>query len=209
VTKIWAGAGDPGDKGADEYLFPDQWDQVELGGELLPGIAEIVGGGTSQKLDVRSPKGSFSVTIVDNGTEPNRFSIRVTIWTQEQLDVWERMRVKLQPRPGKGGMQRVPIRHPECAAAGVTVVCVEGISFGKPGQARGSREYEIRCIQWTPEVKGNATKRMGKGPSIPDILQTGQSRPPDGGYSPAAANFSSNTGVEVYVPPSEAEAGPE
>lgn len=61
------------------------WDKVYLGGEALPGVAEV-SVQQARKIRDRGVPGRNGVRLIDGGAEAGKVSIRLKIWTPAQLD---------------------------------------------------------------------------------------------------------------------------
>lgn len=192
---IWSSSAAPGDEWAETSI--DEWSRVRLAGEVLPGRAEVVGADVGRKIDVKAPPGSGGATITDRGTEPSRFGIKVTIWTEAHLAAWKRIVPKLLTRP-RGGLTRWPIYHPALEIQGIREVVVERIGSMQPGSQTGEMTAEIRLIQWMPPKRTNQTKTLKVGdPALTDL-------------DPNAPNFMTADGQQVNrpPPPSKTNTGP-
>jgi hypothetical protein len=199
---MWGQGGTATDAGA-QWAQPGPWQTVRLAGQPLPGKAEVLGGSASRRVDVKNAPGADGAGITDRGLEPSRFKVRVTLWTAEHLAAWERRLPRIQPRAGKGGLQRASIYHPALAHLGITEVCITQVSALQPGSTVGTYVSEIDCLQWLPPGK-NVTKTITKStPSIPDVETSGDNYQLPNGQSVSVAPEASSVS-----PPSELESGP-
>ncbi len=148
--------------------YSDQaWNQVGLGDIYLPGVCSIEGLSVGIKVDVKSPKGSDQPTSKDNGVEPSKFQIRVTL-TEKDWPFWLACLPTFHPR--RPGRTRSPLEilHPEPNSLGIQHVRVTAIK-ATPPTARGGKAYIIDCTEWFPEQKAQSKKseKTKAGPPAP------------------------------------------
>ena len=147
-------------RGAYFQLVPDLgqgslWDTCTLGGRQLPGIVRCEGE-PGRKWDVKTGPGTDGATITDQGFEPAKPTITVTIWTPAQWLELQDILAALVPRPGKSATKSppaVPITHPALNAVGIDKVLILSVASLKPGSVRGTMEQSIKCIQWLKPKK--------------------------------------------------------
>ncbi len=142
---------------------PNPWDYVALNGVVLPGIAKVkVGKG--RKLDVKLPPASHGATITDRGYKPAPVEITLTQWTPSQNTLMQQLMsgantlLSLEPKPNTSYQAPAyPIDHPATAMHGVTNVIIEDIEGPEDSSVKGAKEYRIKCLQFFPPPKLDAT----------------------------------------------------
>jgi len=202
AAPMWDQGGSNADLGA-QWAQPGPWQSVRIAGEQLPGKAEVIGGAAARKVDVKHATGADGAGVTDRGLEPARFKIRVSLWTGEHLARWERIVARVQPRAGKGGLQRVSVYHPALAQLGIHHICIVQVSVLQPGNVRGVYTTEIDCLQWMPPGKDVTKTVSTNSPSLTDL-------------DASSSNYQLPNGKSVHVapeassvsPPSETEAAP-
>lgn len=129
---------------------PDLWDEVQLGGDKLPGLCVIDDGEIGRKLDLRKSPGTDGGRIVDKGYDLGKLKISVTIWTAEQFSAWETLLPKILPRRKLTDRQPLEIVHPAINEIGIDAVYIVKISPLKNGSVWGSKTSVIECIEFNP-----------------------------------------------------------
>lgn len=150
---------------------PEVWDRLKLGDDWLPGPVTVAIKEVSSGLDVRkAPKSNRSV-LVDQGYEPIRASIKMTIgfdpssseWSsaEEQFKLWQKIFEKLRPKRAQK-RNAITVAHPALAMVGVSRVYVDSIS-GLVGDGPGIRTVQISLIEQAPVV---ASSSFGGGGAV-------------------------------------------
>ncbi len=134
------------DDGADG----DAWSVVWLGGELLPGLAEVTTA-PSRDIDVQKSSGSDGARLKDTGYQPAEVTIALRMSSQEQLQAWEALLPSLHPRRPGGLRQPLAIQHPNPNSFGVVNVYPKKISAPPP--VDGVWTVTIECLEWFPGPK--------------------------------------------------------
>lgn len=149
--------GDPILYGTGPTFAPNAWDVVFLGGDPLPGIAEVDGSPKIQ-FDKKKPPGADGLTVTGQGYLPGPVDIELTLWTQEQWDFFQAMAGKIWVTPNKGQpVKALDISHPAFDLWKVNKVIVESVSVPKRGKIPGSISIKIRCVQFLPPGAKNRT----------------------------------------------------
>jgi len=168
---------------------PNPWDQVALGGVMLPGLARVkVRKG--RKLDVKQPPGSHGATITDRGYKPAQVDIHLTVWTYAQWQALQSLfdgsnaALTLEPKPNTSyAAPAYPIDHPATAMRQVSSIIIDEIEGPEPSSSmKGAVEFSFKCTQFFPPPKQNATNTP-KGTIAP---QPNALTPPDPSSSPPA-----------------------
>jgi hypothetical protein len=136
---------------------PESWDTCILGGEILPGIADVTFE-KDREFDVKKSSGSDGVVLQDLGAKAATGTIVLTVWAPEQWDDWQRIRPNIEP--SKPGALKSPLTivHPSAAAAGVDVIVVTHLSESMPRKG-GSMRIKMECLQWFPQPKPVQAKK--------------------------------------------------
>ena len=170
------------------------WDVAFLDNEQVPGLVTCVPK-TARKIDAANSPGLDSATLRFQGMDPGTFSLGILVWTPEQQAALETLLVRVAPAPGrvtyangqytsinKANGQKKPASfkfyHPAAAAAGITTIVVESVTWYEAGPAPQSRTVTLECKQALPPKPGvvgksvvNAPNRGGvgdaPGPSAP------------------------------------------
>lgn len=127
------------------------WDFVWLGGELLPGVAQV-SVKLGSDLDVKKPPGGTGATIRDQGDPPAEVTIVLNVANQAELDQLESMRPKLRPKSKTGARDPLEIQHPNPNFWGITAVTVKEIDSPSPNAVQGW-DLTITCLEWFPAPK--------------------------------------------------------
>lgn len=209
MATAWKTAGDQRvDEFADTYVR-DPWDVVLLDRQEIPGACRIVGLSVSSKIDVKTPAGSDGGNVSDRGYEPAQFRIVVQLWTAEQYEKWSKLQQVIRPRPGKGGVRRFAVAHPDLSDKGIAEVLVTSVSGLDESGAAGVREAEIECVQYLPPKK--QAKGSQKLDYTPWSKTEGPAIDPNGrqsyteGFKFATAERPED---EMSIPPSETQTNP-
>lgn len=135
------------------YDQPDAWDTAILGGNTLPGLADVkVTKG--RKLDVKQSPGTHGATLTDQGYKPAKVTITLTLHTAEQWAAFQAMAPSLEPPPGKAYSQPFDILHPSTSVRGVKSVQIEDIDGPDKGSIPGTKVVTIKCVQYFPPKAG-------------------------------------------------------
>lgn len=161
---------------------PDTWDRMKLGDDWLPGPVEVTIKDVSSGLDVRKAPKSNRATLVDQGYEPIKVTVKLTIgfnpsssaWPSalEQFSQWLKINEKLRPKRAQK-RNALTVSHPQLAIFGVSRVFVDSIS-GLSGSGPGSREITISLIEQAPVVSsasfgGSGAVQAGPAKAAPPI----------------------------------------
>lgn len=181
--------------GADGPLTaPMEWDTCELQGIHCPGIVEVIIESRARRVQNKKNNGNDGATPTFRGLDPAKLTIRVTIWTPDQNDQWDAMLPIIYPLPNKGTnkLNAIDISHPATTQARIKSIIVEDVRGPMPGSVRGSKTYELKCVQFVPvKVKKSATKtNTGSAATTPAFTPTTQSanNPPP----PSQTDFTPN-----------------
>ena len=148
----------------DPLRDPD--DTVSLGGRDVPGIVKIVGLSAPRDFDERRGFGMAGARLVYRGQKLSRFSLNVSLYTQEHWDDWRDFSdiVRRPPPPDRAslaGATSIPalqravrgranplrIRHPLLEEYRVSQVVVEDVTAPVEDET-GVWSIEIKLIQY-------------------------------------------------------------
>ena len=145
------------------------WDVAFVDGEQVPGIVKCVPK-TARKIDTANSPGLDAATLRFQGMDPGTFSLQIMVWTAEQQASLETLLNKVAPAPGRATYangkytstniktgQKKPASfqfyHPAAAAAGITTIVVESVTWYEDGPVPQSRTCTLDCKQALPPKK--------------------------------------------------------
>ena len=140
------------------------WDVCTLNNVQLPGRA-VVRVRKGRKLDVKQPPGSHGATITDRGYKPADVEITLIQWTPKQHTAMQALlngsNTALNLEPAATSAYKAPaypIDHPATAMRKVTSIIIEDIEGpDESSSVKGAKEYKLKCTQFFPPPKLNAT----------------------------------------------------
>lgn len=152
---------------------PGLWERPTLDGIVLPGRPKIEGLKVRRKIDKRSAAGSDGGTLRDRGYELASFQIKLTLWTETHLQVWEELLPRINPRRRLADRTPLAIYTPECAQLGIDRVYVESVSGLLESSIPGAREATIELIEFRPAspTQQSVTRRVQPDPTAPVLTQ--------------------------------------
>lgn len=171
------------------------WDLCVLGGDRLPGLAEVSTNGLKLTRDSNRAPGKNGGKPVYTGLDEQEVKIKVIVWTQSQLDILWGLRSKLLPLPGKQP-ENVSIDSPWLKLIGINSVAVTAVSgMQRHTSARVPRgvEVTITASHWL-----GASKGAGKNVTAQPKRNVSTTRPYKGATSPV--NSSGACGPPNYQP---------
>lgn len=169
------------------------WDTFFLGDFSLPGKAEVkVGSGAGRKLDTRAAAGSDGWSLVDRGASPVKFTVTLTLWTQDQYDRWSEASRIITSQLGLGRQRGANdvARNPVLADLNVTHAYIEEVG-GLDLKGDGSATVELKFVQFKPPSRRAATHRVQPhvpphyDPHAPDTNPALTQQPPAATRTPA------------------------
>ena len=147
MVPFWAPGSVP-----DAYESPSQWDIFYIGGDPLPGLARVRGA-RQIKVDQRNAPGTEGSTLTFLGRTSAEIQVTLRMWTNEQLDVWNKMVPKIQPPPGKLPPEPLDVYHPALAMLAMkSLLCLDA-GIMQPSGDPGVFETQLRFIEFLPEMK--------------------------------------------------------
>jgi hypothetical protein len=154
---------------------PDLWDEVQLGGDRLPGICEVdpeIG----RKIDARKGAGADGANVVDKGFDLGKFTITVVLWKEAHHAAWETLLPKILPRRRVTDRQALEVVNPSVNQLGINAVYVTKVSGLRKGSVKGTRTATITCIEYAPPTgkKKSRTRRPDMVITQGDIDQAEQ-----------------------------------
>jgi hypothetical protein len=179
------------------------WDQLYLGGMLMPGIASLEDGQVARKIDIKNAKGQDGATITPGGYEPAKATFKLTLGGPVAWSLFQQVLPLLAPKFGKQSSPPMLCEHPGLPAYGIDKVIVEKVSLPKKGSVPGSQEVTLLLVQWVPQPKKTgkmATKAKG-GDLPPTTKDAAESRAP---YAPGKLPI--RQGDFIYAEPEKTEA---
>ena len=133
------------------------WDTLILNGLAVSGVVRVTAsidtGTESQKA-----KGSKRAYIVDNGSNPVKFSISIELQPGELPEFYKSTVPLLRPSTKDGGQPRLKIQHPEAALWGVRIIKVTDIQSAPPVSG-GTKTITIKAME---DVGSRPNKKKNK-----------------------------------------------
>lgn len=148
-----------------------------------PGLADIIIR-KDHRVDQKKPVGSDGARLTVYGANPAQVTVRLTIWTPDQLRVLSEIWKVIFP---KGGSQATSYdcRHPDLERYGIKSLMFTGGGGPNPGPVVSSRTYELNAVEFfAPKQQNNAKKRTPAG-SIGSINEPSTTTNPTPGSNPA------------------------
>lgn len=134
---------------------PESWDKLKLGDDWLPGPVRVSIQKIDSGLDVRKAPKSNRAALVDQGYNPVRASIQVTIgfdpinssWpsASDQFKSWQRIFDKIRPKRVQK-RSALSVSHPQFSMVGISQVYVMSVS-GLEGTGPGIRTVTIDVVE--------------------------------------------------------------
>lgn len=138
---------------------PEEWNRLELGGNVMPGVWDIDFPST-RNMDVKKAKGKDGARFKDEGYDPAR--IELTGRLVRRADFAKLVEIVDQINPKKGGKRNAyGIDHPKARFLGITLVYI--VELRAPKVDRGILTMTIRALEYVdkpPAVKAP------KGPPV-------------------------------------------
>jgi hypothetical protein len=160
------------------------WDRFVVAGRALPGVA-TVDGAKRVRLDERSASGSDGASLTHQGNDGAQVTVRLRMWTADQVEEWGRREKEFLARAGKSRPKPVVVYHPALAIHGIKSLFVKEVGLLRV-QAGGSGEVSIRFVEFLPPAQVGVSTPKAAIQQVPSVLN-----------SPAAGS-----------PPSKRGAGP-
>jgi hypothetical protein len=185
-------AGDLIGPGAEGPLYAsNEWDTCRIQGMHLPGIVDVVVNSKPRRTHQRKSNGSDGSTPTFRGLDPAKLTVRIVIWTPDQLSLMDAMLPILFPNPNKdvNKLSSLDISHPITQHRGIKSIIVEDIEGPAPGPVRGSKQYTLKCEEYIAVTTKSAVRTP-----VGSVAVTPAFQPPPGKNNPK--------------PPSQTDAGP-
>ena len=133
----------------------DSVDKATIGGQLTPGICEIVGADSPRAWDERTGYGLSGATVYFHGIKLSHFSIRFRLYTTQDWDDWHTFR-PLVDRPPIGKRPRsLDCVHPLLEDLGISSIVIEDVLV--PEQTDdGEWTIELKVIEFRQPKFGMA-----------------------------------------------------
>lgn len=122
-------------------------DQAKIGGQLTPGICEIIGADSPRAWDERQGYGLTGATVFYHGTKLSHFSIKFWLYTAQDWDDWHAFR-PLVDRPPIGKRARsLDIAHPLLEDLGIRSIVIESVGVAEQADD-GVWTIELKVIEF-------------------------------------------------------------
>jgi hypothetical protein len=134
-----------------EPTDPLAWDTLVLGGVTWPGVCDITGGGLVRKIDVKHAKGQDGATITDEGLEPAKLDITLTVYNQTDWQLLQELLPTVWPR--KKGGERTPLEivHPKAALLGIRYIYLTEVPIPEFDKAKQLLTVTLKCMEYVPQ----------------------------------------------------------
>lgn len=172
--------------------YPGLWDQVQLAGIILPGLARL-SGDLEHRVDRRRIPGQDGERITHLGCKPAEIEITLRMWTEEHLNAFSSLAPVLRPQPKAAAPDPVDIVHPATHLYGIKAIQVLRISLPVPVGDGDVYEVKIRGVEFVPLRKG--AKSKVKTPTSSTDIAT-------------IPNEAARTARESQAKPSQTSSGP-
>lgn len=139
----------------------NEWDTAKLQGVHLPGLVQVLVPSKQRRLQNKKQNGTDGATPTFRGLDPAKVTIRVTIWTPDQLALWDALLPVIFPNPNKdvNKLSALDISHPATAQRGIKAIIIEDIDGpNNSSTAVGAKEYTLKCWEYLPAKAKSATK---------------------------------------------------
>lgn len=128
-------------------LLADPWDVVNIAGERFRGVAEV-----SATLKLRTEKkkspGRGGSTTTIHGWDSADVTIELTLWTEQHLQSWEKIKGVIHPSASKGAPKPVDVYHPCLEDLEISKVIILEISALKKDTTHGVKKVTLKCGQF-------------------------------------------------------------
>lgn len=153
------------------------WDEIILGGESMPGLANIETS-VERSVQLSSPKDSDGVTLANNGYKGAKIRCTFRMWEDEQIEDFFRLLPLFHPAAG-GDTRPVEILCPSAFILGVTQIYITAWRVPTPNSARDYFMPSFQAVQWFPGPQ--------EAPQPPQVAPSAgrNSRPNNGAEPPA------------------------
>lgn len=143
---------------------PSAWDKLLLGTDWLPGPVQVDIQEISSGLDIRKAPKTNRAVLVDQGYNPVKATITLTIgfnpigpdWPSavDQFALWQGILGRIRPKRAQKQVA-ITVSHPQFQIVGVSKVFVVAVS-GLMGRGPGVRTVTIRVVEQAPVVPAAA-----------------------------------------------------
>jgi hypothetical protein len=136
------------------------WDQVRIGDYLLPGIAEVDAHHV-KRVHVKKMEGVDYGKITTAGKDPAEVTVKVKIWTPEQLNVLAFCLQIIDPPfdiVGNVAADVLNIVHPSLQLRNITQVVTKDVGILKRSSVHGVWEMVMHFVEYKKTKDGNNTK---------------------------------------------------
>ena len=155
----------------DVFDSPSAWDTLWVAGVPLPGKA-LVQGARKIKVDQRDAAGTDGSTLTFLGRDSSEITVKLEIWTADQLAEWAKMAPKLQPPPTQQAPEPFDVYHPALAVNAIKSLYLLDVGILAPMANPGVFETQLRFIEFlnpkavkptTAAYSASGTGKQGAG----------------------------------------------
>jgi hypothetical protein len=132
------------------------WDQVRIGGQILPGIAKV-SARPKLKVDPKKGGGIDGANPTIHGYDPTKIDVTWIIWTYEQWLKMQDIVPQIWPTVRKKTPQALDIYHPTLKLLNIRSCIVVSPSTWESGPWQGGFTMKIECLEFNPSKNKKAT----------------------------------------------------
>jgi hypothetical protein len=131
---------------------PQLYDQILIGPSLFQYTPVDVSGEVGFKLDVKPAPGRDGAHETNQGYDPAKLEVSLSLYMEEHLRAWEALLQVIRPRPGKIQSTPVEIFHPLIQMYGLLRFHVPKIPILKR-DGPGSYAARLQCVEFFDQPK--------------------------------------------------------
>ena len=139
---------------ANPLLLPEAFDVIIVGGEYLPGLADVGKPKRTFKWDKKEGPGTQGDALTYRGSRLVSWVVELTFWEAEQVEEWDVKRPGLEPDPKN--VRALDIVHPVLDRQKIRSIVVEEITELFP-KLKGGWGVQIGFNEYKAPAKANAS----------------------------------------------------
>lgn len=106
-----------------------------------------------RKIDKKAAQNRAGATLTNKGVTPAEIEITITLWTEGQVNVMNKILDEIDPRPTKKDpFQAYNVAHPAFQMRGVQFITIEKIE-GPNFELTGKVVFKLNAVEWQPDQK--------------------------------------------------------
>ena len=167
---------DPGNAN-DSFGQLTEWDRLVIGDNVMPGVASV-DGDKDAKIDLKVTQGTDGANATHLGMANAPISVRLKMWTVQQLEDYRRILPHLVARTGKARPDPVSVYHPALAMMGICSLFVKSVGLPRVTSPGGPVEVMIRFLEYLPpNKKGGGAVTFKGDQSLANVKRANARRP--------------------------------